>query len=209
MKQVLIFSKNKPLINLWYSTLSSIYKVSVLDDIYTDLNADAIIIDAQQIDSDDNLLSIFQESTIQFLVVGSNWSANSQIEALTHGASGYCDASESPKLILEALKQILKGEIWIQRSLIPKVIGSLIKVKASKTEDINHSSSKKSKEILDSLSSREMDVVKMIQTGGNNKSIASTLHISERTVKAHLTSIFKKLNVPSRLHLAVLIKELS
>lgn len=209
MKQVLIFSKNKPLINLWFSTLSSVYKVSTLNDIYTDLNADAIIIDSQQIDSDDNLLSVFQDSPIRFLVVGSKWSENNQIDALTHGASGYCDASESPKLILEALKQTLKGEIWIQRSLVPKVIGSLIKIKASKAEGINQPASTKSKKILDALSTREMDVVKMIQVGGNNKSIASTLHISERTVKAHLTSIFKKLNVPSRLHLAVLIKELS
>ena len=209
MKRVLIFSKNKPLINLWFSTLSSVYEVSTLNDIYTDLNADAIIIDSQQIDSDDNLLSIFQDNSIRFLVVGSNWSENNQIDALTHGASGYCDASESPKLILEALKQILKGEIWIQRSLVPKVIGSLIKIKASQAEDIKQPVPTKSKKILDSLSNREMDVVKMIQVGGNNKSIASTLHISERTVKAHLTSIFKKLNVPSRLHLAVLIKELS
>jgi DNA-binding NarL/FixJ family response regulator len=49
----------------------------------------------------------------------------------------------------------------------------------------------------------------MIQSGENNKDIASTLHISERTVKAHLTSIFKKLNVSDRLRLALFIKEYS
>lgn len=209
MKRVLIFSKNKPLVNLWFSTLAPAYEVATVDDIYAELNADAVIVDAQHIDDDDNLSSIFQNNTIRFLVVGSKWPEDNQIEALTQGASGYCHAKESQKLILEALKQILKGEIWIQRSLVPKVIGSLIQIKTLKADKNIQPDPSKSKKILDSLSNREMDVVKMIQSGGNNKSIASTLHISERTVKAHLTSIFKKLNVPSRLHLAVLIKELS
>jgi DNA-binding NarL/FixJ family response regulator len=49
----------------------------------------------------------------------------------------------------------------------------------------------------------------MIRVGENNKAIADTLDISERTVKAHLTSIFKKLEVPDRLHLALYMKEYS
>jgi len=49
----------------------------------------------------------------------------------------------------------------------------------------------------------------MIRDGENNKVIGNTLDISERTVKAHLTSIFKKLNVPDRLRLALYIKEYS
>ena len=47
----------------------------------------------------------------------------------------------------------------------------------------------------------------MIQDGKSNKAIANCLSISERTVKAHLTSIFKKLNVADRLHLALYIKD--
>jgi DNA-binding NarL/FixJ family response regulator len=48
----------------------------------------------------------------------------------------------------------------------------------------------------------------MIGTGKTNKVIASALDISERTVKAHLTSIYKKLNIPDRLHLAISISDL-
>jgi DNA-binding NarL/FixJ family response regulator len=205
LKRVLIFSENNLLIESWSTTLSPTYQVSKLDDINTDFVADAIIIDSQKIDHDKNLLSIFSNKNTRFLIVGSNWSENNQINALTLGAAGYCEASESPKLMLQALEQILKGDIWIQRLLVPKVIGSLMKMKTAEVEvNKNHSSSK----LLESLSSREMDVAKMIQAGENNKTIASSLYISERTVKAHLTSIFKKLNVPSRLHLAVFIKEL-
>jgi DNA-binding NarL/FixJ family response regulator len=60
---------------------------------------------------------------------------------------------------------------------------------------------------LRTLTLRELDVAKMISTGENNKIIASTLNISERTVKAHLTSIFQKLKVQDRLRLAILFKE--
>ena len=63
--------------------------------------------------------------------------------------------------------------------------------------------------LLTTLSSRELDVANMIRVGENNKAIADTLDISERTVKAHLTSIFKKLEVPDRLHLALYMKEYS
>jgi DNA-binding NarL/FixJ family response regulator len=48
--------------------------------------------------------------------------------------------------------------------------------------------------------------VRLILQGISNKVIAAELFISERTVKAHLTSIFKKLHIPDRLHLAILLK---
>ena len=47
----------------------------------------------------------------------------------------------------------------------------------------------------------------MVRDGENNKAIASALEISERTVKAHVTSIFKKLDIADRLHLALYLKE--
>lgn len=205
MKQVLIFSENEELVKSWTATLSPSYQVAITDDIYTHSNsADTIIIDSKKIENDKKLLSLFDNLAIRFLVVGSNWSEDDQINVLTHGAAGYCEVSESPKLILQALEQIIKGDIWIPRLLVPKVIGSLIKMKA--TADKVPSS--KSIKLFELLSNREKDVAKLIQSGTNNKTIASALQISERTVKAHLTSIFKKLNIPSRLHLAVFIKEL-
>ena len=48
----------------------------------------------------------------------------------------------------------------------------------------------------------------MVHRGGNNKSIARTLDISERTVKAHLSAIFRKLDIENRLHLALFFSEL-
>jgi two-component system, NarL family, nitrate/nitrite response regulator NarL len=53
------------------------------------------------------------------------------------------------------------------------------------------------------LSAREREVVELIAGGGSNKEIAERLGITERTVKAHLTSVFQKLGLSSRLQLAV------
>jgi DNA-binding NarL/FixJ family response regulator len=80
-------------------------------------------------------------------------------------------------------------------------------MKPEPTQTLDSSKTIESSALLATLSSREHDVAKMIRDGENNKVIAKNLSISERTVKAHLTSIFKKLNVPDRLHLALYIKE--
>jgi len=49
----------------------------------------------------------------------------------------------------------------------------------------------------------------MVHLGGNNKVIARELDISERTVKAHLSAVFRKLNIENRLHLALFFNEIS
>jgi DNA-binding NarL/FixJ family response regulator len=209
VKQVLIFSTNRALIKSWLPILQLVYHVSKTDSVDSDLTADVIIIDSQKIEDNKNLLSVFNKELTRCLIVGQEWPEQNQIKALTQGAAGYCESSESPQLILQALEQVLKGDVWISRHLVPKVIGSLIKMKSAKPENTKPLPPNESIKRLSSLSAREMDVAKMIESGKNNKTIASTLHISERTVKAHLTSIFKKLDVPSRLHLAIFIKELS
>jgi DNA-binding NarL/FixJ family response regulator len=110
----------------------------------------------------------------------------------------------SSKILLQAIDHIRQGDIWIPRLLVPKVIGSLVQMKS-----MGNGPSPETMQLLKLLSKREHDVAKMINEGRDNKTIASKLFISERTVKAHLTSIFKKLNVPNRLHLALLIKGLN
>lgn len=205
MNQILIFSDNQTLIKLWSTTLSSLYQVSTIDKLYADTKADVVIIDALKLDNNDNLFSFFNKNSIRFLIVGCNWSEDNQIKALVHGAAGYCGEMEPAELLLQAVKSILKGDIWIQRHLVPRVIGTLVQMKSTPVEEPKPA---ESSELLKTLSSRELDVAKMIGSGENNKVIASTLNISERTVKAHLTSIFKKLNITDRLHLALFVQKL-
>jgi DNA-binding NarL/FixJ family response regulator len=207
VSRILIFSDNEALCNLWITALSAQYQVDIISEMHTDIHASAAIIDSDKIDTNNTLFSFFNKMNIRFLIVGMDWPEENQIKALIHGASGYCNESEPPHLLLQAIDSILKGDIWIKRHLVPKVIGALIQMKSSHTEQFDQQSSIESSYLLQSLSSREHDVARMIRLGQSNKTIASNLSISERTVKAHLTSIFKKLNVPDRLHLALFIKE--
>lgn len=207
MSNILIFSDNSALIKLWSAALSTKYQVNTVDDIYADITADAIIIDAHKFDKDDKLFSFLNNKSTRILVVGSDWSEDNQIKALVHGAAGYCGESEPPALLLQAVECILKGDTWIQRHLVPKVIGALMQMRNTSAEETIEPKSIESKKLLKTLSDRELDVAKMIRLGDSNKSIASSLNISERTVKAHLTSTCKKLKVTDRLHLALFIKE--
>jgi len=204
MHRIAIFSSNNTLVSLWSNTLKGLYNVFTVSNVSELKDISIVIIDAVQIDKTPELIDLFSQTQYRCLVVGENWPENKQINALVHGAAGYCGEAESPKILLQAVASILKGDTWIQRHLVPLVIGTLVKMKPQQQpqKDTNEFSS-----LLATLSNRENDVANMIKDGESNKVIAAALHISERTVKAHLTSIFKKLNLSDRLHLALYIKE--
>lgn len=209
MHNVVIFSNRQALVKLWSHALVSHFNIRTASS-PNDLNgADVVVIDSSTIDDNIALTQLFDNKSIRFLVVGAGWSENQQINALVHGAAGYCGESEPAKLLLQAINSVLKGDIWIQRHLVPKVIGTLVKMNSEPIESSNTSKAIESSARLETLSAREREVANMIRTGDSNKVIASNLGISERTVKAHLTSTFKKLNVSDRLHLALYIKEYS
>jgi two-component system, NarL family, nitrate/nitrite response regulator NarL len=205
---ILIYSNKPHLTAQWTHALIGDYNVSMLPNVHGQFNADLVLFDAKKLDEDASLLSIFANQHARFLVIGSNWPEQKQIEVLMRGAAGYCDESEPMELLKKAVESILKGDIWIRRSLVPKVIGMLISARqfhgtTAKTTDIEEMLN-----MLDSLSAREREVAAMIRKGENNKRIALVMNISERTVKAHLSSIFRKLDVSDRLHLAILLKEM-
>ncbi|ORU94307.1 MAG: helix-turn-helix transcriptional regulator [Cycloclasticus sp. symbiont of Bathymodiolus heckerae] len=210
MRRVAIFSNNPTLIKLWSHALISHFDIFTASSTADLSDAAAVVIDSTNVDNDSDLTAMFAVSSARFLVVGKDWSENKQINALVHGAAGYCGESEPPKLLLQAVTSVLKGDIWIQRHLVPRVIGTLVKMKPIPAEEtVDSNKTIESSALLATLSSRENDVANMIRDGESNKVIATSLEISERTVKAHLTSIFKKLAVSDRLHLALYIKEYS
>jgi len=211
MYNVVIFSDHLSLVKLWSHALVSHFNICTVSSFesFETTDTDVVVIDSSIIDETNNLTHLFSDKSTRFLVVGKGWPESKQINALVHGAAGYCGESEPAKLLVQAINSVLKGDIWIQRHLVTKVIGTLVRIKS---EPLQPSSTSKTIELsarLDTLSARELDVANMIRNGESNKIIASNLGISERTVKAHLTSTFKKLNVSDRLHLALYIKEYS
>jgi two-component system nitrate/nitrite response regulator NarL len=115
------------------------------------------------------------------------------------GAHGFCKGNISDDLLNRAVQMVCEGEYWIQRKLIARMINELARELPvfHKHPSLDESSA------IDVLTPRELEVARMVRLGGNNKMIARELDISERTVKAHLSAIFRKLEIQNRLHLAL------
>lgn len=196
----------------WQEALSREHEALVMDNVEAAIHwiqqqsVNFVIIDAEFFDTENSNLPLFRNYGLKSLIIGHKWTEDKQIEALIAGHWGYCEAEIAIQLLPKAINSILNGDVWINRNLVPKVIGLL--TDKNKLHPLLPDQKKiEFKNSLKTLTLRELDVAKMISTGENNKIIASSLNISERTVKAHLTSIFQKLNVQDRLRLAILFKE--
>jgi DNA-binding NarL/FixJ family response regulator len=123
---------------------------------------------------------------------------------LLAGARGYCDRRLGPVLVRKAVDVVQGGEIWIERRVIPHL---LRKVKALGRRDHGTDPPGPVGPLLRLLGARELEIARLVGAGASNKEIAAQLSITEATVKAHLTSIFRKLRVTDRLRLALFVAE--
>lgn len=207
MDAILLLSKQTNVVEKWQPVLALNYTVTV-SNILSTMNYPAYalaIVDSGLIDDESFPLSQIKQNPTKCLIIGDDWPEELQVSALIAGAAGYCEAAASASIILKAMESVLQNDIWIQRHLIHKVIGALAAPVAKAEAAYKQAALIESK--LATLSKREQDVAHLICQGISNKRIAATLYISERTVKAHLTSIFHKLKVSNRLHLGLLLKE--
>lgn len=121
------------------------------------------------------------------------------------GAHGFCKDDISSALLNRAVQLVCDGEFWVQRKLIARVISELSREAGSALQSRPGTDGNTA---VDTLTPRELEVARMVHLGGNNKMIARQLDISERTVKAHLSAIFRKLNIENRLHLALYLNQI-
>lgn len=112
------------------------------------------------------------------------------VKAVDMGVDGYILKDSKSDELKKAILSILDGEKYIQSSLIPALNNRLLLRNDDKLK-------------INSLSKREVEVLCYVANGLFNKDIAEKMCISERTVKNHITNIFKKLNVLDRTQAAV------
>ena len=117
------------------------------------------------------------------------------IEALKQGAQGYCALTTEPAVIGKAIELVQQGEIWVARTVMFRLLDELTELQTARIA--------KPDADLPLLTPREQQVSELIAVGVSNKEVADKLSIAERTVKAHLTHIFRKLGFSSRLQLAL------
>lgn len=124
---------------------------------------------------------------------------NEAISLVRHGAVGYANAYTSLARLREAVRNVLAGRVWVGQKVIQKIIeGNARAIGEKRLQPPSDSN----------LSDREWEVALLVGKGRTNLEIAAELDISERTVKAHIGSIFKKTGTQSRLQLALYVKSL-
>jgi DNA-binding NarL/FixJ family response regulator len=112
------------------------------------------------------------------------------LPAFEMGVDGYICKESDSNVLMRAIHTVYDGERFIEPSLIPLLNSKLI------TKDID-------KEKIKSLSVRELEVLKLVAVGNLNRDVGKMLNISERTVKNHLASIYKKIDCNDRTQAAV------
>lgn len=117
------------------------------------------------------------------------------INALQLGAKGCVAKTFTHKDLVRAIRAVDNGEIWAERKVLTQVLESLRRKV--------YGANVPSREMQDTLSDREQEIVKWVIQGRTNKEIAAELGISDKTVKAHLSNIFGKLNISRRLELVL------
>lgn len=167
---------------------------------------DLILVDAQLLDDGEDSVKALSPLPGKKIIIGDRWQEAKQIQAIIAGICGYVEKNVGSETVCRVVDSVLKDEIWLQRHLIPRIIRQLARQNNDQEPHSDGPSERERQQLLARLTKRELDVAEMISQGKGNRSIAESLNISERTVKAHLTSIFRKLSVHDRMHLVLLLK---
>jgi len=132
----------------------------------------------------------------QVVVLSASDSRKDILEALSAGAHGYIVKNQNMSQLVERLRHVLSGEIYV-----PAVLAELLPGPVE-AMDLNPQPERKA------LSGRQHEVLKGLIEGKSNKEIARALNVAEGTVKIHLAALFRVLGATNRAHAVAIGKQL-
>ena len=131
-----------------------------------------------------------REDPLKVLILTVHSEVEYLVKAVDIGANGYILKDSGSSELKQAINVIMSGESYIQPSLLPALNSRLI------NRDVDQDK-------LQTLTKRELGILTQVAGGMFNKEIAVNLNISERTVKNHISNIFRKIDVLDRTQAAV------
>lgn len=152
-------------------------------------NDDAVL------DSLSTLLTVARSSPIIVLIGMENTGLYRQV--ITSGAMGIVQRTHTPAILFQAIEWVLKGQVWFEQYMITGLLDDNKRF-GEKEENQNLDVTK-----IESLTEREREIIFLICDGSSTKQLAMRLFIAESTVRNHISSIFKKLDVSDRLSLVL------
>lgn len=156
-------------------------------------NPDIVILDMDMpnLDGMQTLQIMRQQNMSQkVIMISDKEEIDDVIRAMDLGADGFILKTSLKQELLDAIISVYNDETYVQNKLNDE-----LNAKLAQRDSVNVK--------LENLTKREIEILKLVADGMLNKEIASTLNISERTVKNHIYSIFKKIDVTDRTHAAV------
>lgn len=128
-------------------------------------------------------------SDAKLLVYTSCRDQETLLELISLDVEGLVHKTNETSNFLKSIRSVARGEFWVYRQLLAEAVRRKAK----------HKSNGK-------LTPREVEIARLVITGASNKEIGDRLHLSVLTVKRHLSNIFNKLNITSRMQLAIRYK---
>ena len=163
-----------------------------------DLKPDVILLDigTSEMDGIELIRTINQQCPeAKLLILTAARDEAMMVTALRAGAKGFVSKNASVADLRKAIRGVHQGDMWVERKLIARLLGG--EAFADVSGGNAHGPAK------GVLTAREQAVLRILTSGGTNKDIAHSLFISEKTVKTHLSSIFRKLHVTRRLQAVI------
>ena len=120
-------------------------------------------------------------------------------DGLRAGAVGYLLKDAPSEKLAEAIRVAARGETFLQPSVAAKVVAEFARLSRKKATTANP--------VIEPLSEREIEILRLIAQGASNREIAGTLFLAEGTVKNHVTSILGKLEARDRTQAALKAKD--
>jgi DNA-binding NarL/FixJ family response regulator len=135
------------------------------------------------------------QNAVRVILLTAAAEKNQIVEALQLGARGVVMKDSATQLLLKSIHTVMSGEYWVGRESVSNLVQYL--------RTLVQSSGEEARQKKFGLTPRELEIVSAVVAGYSNKEIAEYFKISEDTVKHHLSNIFDKLGVSTRLELAL------
>jgi two-component system, NarL family, response regulator DegU len=132
--------------------------------------------------------------TTHFLVLTASDEKEEHVRAFRLGAKGVILKDSARQTLMQAIRTVYRGEMWMDPRMSSALVDELSHMGGDPDVSFRHENG---------LTERELEIVRLVASGYKNKEVGSSLSISERTVKTHLTNIFQKLGVRDRVGLVM------
>jgi DNA-binding NarL/FixJ family response regulator len=161
---------------------------------------DVVVLDVDLLRDDSNEVvpTLVNRHAVRVLILSGERDGKMHDAAVLGGACGVVRKEAPPGTLLDAIRKVHEGQLWLDRATTARLFVELSKQKRDPTKNAE-------KRKLDSLTARETDVVRTLVTkpGADNRKLADILNMGEHTLRNHLSRIYDKLGVPNRLELYV------